>query len=164
MNHPNKYRCSLNQHLLARYIFVHTRNNSFVHTRNVQNVRIPYILSIYISGGRNVWIFIQVCSSQGCTWAIPFVWRQIHPAVRTWDVVWMSCASREGKARKIQKIEKWIPIISMSLLCYTMAMVKNNFIIWVFSLGSPSVTLDHFLLKILFIGISGVTDPFRNQI
>ena len=89
-----RYGCSLNQHLLVRYIFVHTRNNSFVHTRNVQSVRIPYIFSIYISGGRNVWIFIQVCSSQGCTWVIPFVWRQIHPAVRTWDVVWMSCARR----------------------------------------------------------------------
>jgi hypothetical protein len=95
MNHPNRYRCSLNQHLLVRYIFVHTRNNSFVHTRNVQSVRIPYILSIYISGGRNVWIFIQVCSS-----------RNVHGSYRLYEdkyipryvhgFAWMSCASRAG--------------------------------------------------------------------
>ncbi len=33
-----------------------------------------------------------------------------------------------------------------------------------FLLGSPSMTQDHFLLKILFIGRSGVTEPYRNQI
>ena len=31
-------------------------------------------------------------------------------------------------------------------------------------LGSPSMTQDHFLSKILFVGRSGVTDPYRNQI
>jgi hypothetical protein len=31
-------------------------------------------------------------------------------------------------------------------------------------LGSPSITQDNFLLKILFVGRSGVTDPYRNQI
>jgi hypothetical protein len=51
----------------------------------------------------------------------------------------------------------------MSLLCYTMAMVKKFFVfqcfIWV-----PCKTQDFFLLKILFIGKSGVTDPYINQI
>ncbi len=32
------------------------------------------------------------------------------------------------------------------------------------SLGSSSMTRDHLLLKKLFVGRSGVTDPYRNQI
>jgi hypothetical protein len=41
---------------------------------------------------------------------------------------------------------------------------KKQFLYLSVLLGSPSMTQDHFLLKILFIGRSGVTDPYRNQI
>ena len=38
---------------------------------------------------------------------------------------------------KIRKIEKLIPIISMSLLCYRMAMVKSNFFVFERFIGVP---------------------------
>ena len=41
---------------------------------------------------------------------------------------------------------------------------KKQFLYLSVLLGFPSMTQDHFLLKILYIGISGVTDPYRNQI
>ena len=40
-----------------------------------------------------------------------------------------------------------------------MAMVKKQFLYLSVLLGSPSMTQDHFLLKILFVGRTGVTDP-----
>ncbi len=41
---------------------------------------------------------------------------------------------------------------------------KKQFLYLSVWLGSSSMTQDHFLLKILFVGRSGVTDPYRNQI
>ena len=52
----------------------------------------------------------------------------------------------------------------MSLLCYTMAIVKKQFLYLSLLLGSPSMTQDHFILKIVFVGRFGVTDPNKNQI
>jgi hypothetical protein len=41
---------------------------------------------------------------------------------------------------------------------------KKQFLYLSVLLGSASMTKDHFLLKILFLGRSGVTDPYWNQI
>ncbi len=41
---------------------------------------------------------------------------------------------------------------------------KKQFLYLSVLLGFPCKIYDYFLLKILFIGKSGVTDPYRNQI
>ena len=41
---------------------------------------------------------------------------------------------------------------------------KTQFLYLSLLLGSPSMTQDHFILKILFVGRFGVTDPNKTQI